>query len=225
MSSGVKNGFLRDIKEDWPAVVLIIASLAAGVLVYPHLPDLVPSHWNVHGQVDRYSSRVWGAFGLPLMAAGIYLLMVLVPGMDPKRESYARFRNAYRFLKLGLTVFFVWLYAIILANSLGYSVPVDRAVTVAVGLLFVLIGNFMGQFRHNYFVGIKTPWTLASEEVWQKTHRFGARIWVAAGLVVAVAGLSLGGAWLFSVVMAAVAVAVVVLIIYAYVIFKKTKKV
>ncbi|MCL6610023.1 MAG: DUF1648 domain-containing protein [Peptococcaceae bacterium] len=132
-----KNGLIDDIKADWLAVSLTAASIIAGIFVYPHLPETVPSHWNIHGQVDKYSSRTWGAFGLPLMTAGIYLIMVLAPRIDPRRENYARFRGAYRFLKLGLVVFFIWLYAVILANSLGYPMPVDRAVITALGILFM----------------------------------------------------------------------------------------
>lgn len=215
-----KTGFMAEIKKDWLAVSLILASLITGVLVYPHLPDLVPSHWNVQGQVDSYSSKIWGAFGLPLMAAGIYLLMVLVPRIDPRRENYARFRGAYRFLKLALAVFLVLLYVIILMNAMGYRVSVDRAVVTAVGLLFMVLGNFMGQLRHNYFVGIKTPWTLASEEAWQKTHRFAARLWVGAGLVTALSGLLLGGQKGLVIIVAALGTAAIVPVIYSYLLFK-----
>lgn len=220
-----RTGFLYDIKKDWLAVSLIIASVIAGVLVYPYLPDMVPSHWNVQGQVDRYSSRFWGAFGIPLMAAGIYLLMILVPRIDPRRESYARFRGAYWFLKLGLAAFSVWMYVVILMNSMGCPMPVDRAVGTAVGLLIMVVGNFMGQFRHNYFVGIKTPWTLASEEVWQKTHRFASRIWVGSGLATALAGVFLGGPAAFLITMAAIGVAVLVPVVYAYFLYRRTQKI
>ncbi|MCL6476916.1 MAG: SdpI family protein [Peptococcaceae bacterium] len=214
---------MAEVRRDWLAVLLIITSLITGVLVYPHLPDLVPSHWNVQGQVDRYSSRLWGAFGLPLMTAGIYLLMVLVPRIDPRRENYARFRGAYRLFKLALTAFFVWVYAIILTNAMGRGIPVDRAVVTAMGLLFMVMGNYMGQLRYNYFVGIKTPWTLASEEVWQKTHRFSARLWVVSGLAVAISGLLLGGQKALVIIVAALGAAVVVPLVHSYVLFRKTR--
>lgn len=169
----------------------------------------------------NFYSRFWGAFGIPLMAAGMYILMLLIPRVDPKRENYSRFRGAYFSIKLGLTAFFTLLYVIILANSLGYPVPVDRAVVTLVGLLFTVIGNFMGQLKHNYFVGIKTPWTLASEEVWNKTHRFGSRVWVASGLATALTGLTVGGQKGFVVVVAAIAAAVVVPVAYAYFLYRR----
>lgn len=217
-----KKGIIAGIKRDWPAVALILASLVTGVLVYPHLPEMVPSHWNVRGEVDGYSSKFWGAFGLPLMNAGIYLLMVLAPGFDPRRENYVRFQRAYWYMKLSLVVFFTWLYAVILANSTGYSIPVDKSVITAVGVLFIIIGNFMGQLRHNYFVGIKIPWTLASEEVWRKTHRFASWLWVLSGLVMVFAGLLLGGRRGLVVVIAAVGGAVFVPALYAYLLYRRT---
>ena len=216
------KGIAEEIKRDWLALVLIAVSLLVAFLIYPHLPERVPSHWNVKGQVDSYSSKSWGAFGLPLMTAGIYFLMVIVPRIDPKKGNYDRFKGAYRLIKLAFVLFFIALYAVVLMNAMGFPVPVDRMVIIAMGLLFMVIGNFMGQFRHNYFIGIKTPWTLASEDVWQKTHRFGARIWVGSGLVMAITGLFFGGQRGFLLVMASIAVAALVPVIYAYLLYKKT---
>jgi len=217
----IKTNIWQEIKGDWITLLLVLASLAAGVAAYPQLPDLVPSHWNIKGQVDGYSSRFWGAFGIPLMLAGIYLLMLLMPRIDPKRANYSRFGGAYRTLKLAIALFFVWLYGTVLASAMGFRLPVDKMVITAVGILFMVIGNFMGQFRHNYFVGIRTPWTLANEEVWQKTHRLAARIWVAAGLAMAAAGLALGGQRGLVVIILAIVAAALVPIVYAYALHRK----
>ncbi|MFZ5647992.1 MAG: SdpI family protein [Bacillota bacterium] len=215
------SDFIQDIKSDWPAVALIIMCFIAGALVYPHLPEQVPSHWNIHGQVDNYSSRFWGAFALPLLTAGLYLMMVFVPRIDPRRENYAKFRGAYRCIKLGITFFMLLLYSVILTNSLGYGVPVDRFVITGIGLLFMLIGNIMGQIKHNYFVGVKTPWTFASEEVWRRTHRLSARIWVLSGLVTVITGLFLGGGKGVLVFSAAIGSAVIIPVVYSYIVFKR----
>ncbi len=216
-----KNGFMHQLRKDWMAVALIAASFAAGAMVYPHLPDMVPSHWNIKGQVDGYSSKFWGGFGIPLLMAGIYLLMTVLPKLDPRRENYSRFRGAYSLMKLLFAAFFAWLYAVILFNSLGLQFPVDRAVIPAVGLLFMVIGNVMGQFRHNYFVGIKTPWTLASQEVWQKTHRLGSRVWVVSGMAMAISGFILGGQKGFPVFAAALGASIIVPVVYSWILYKK----
>jgi len=149
--------------------------------------------------------------------------MVLVPRIDPRKDNYVRFKGAYRYIKLGLTAFMVLLHTVIVLSSLGHQIPVDRFVITGIGFLFMLIGNFMGQFRHNYFVGIKTPWTLASEEVWQKTHRMASRIWFGSGLVTVLTGLFSGGTLGFIIFSSVMAVAVIIPLVYSYIIFKQIK--
>jgi uncharacterized membrane protein len=214
------RGSLSGLAADWPALLLILGGLAAGVLLYSHLPDRVPSHWNIRGEVDAYSSRFWGAFGIPLMNAGIYVLMSALPSIDPRRQNYAKFAGTYRQFKLLMAVFFTGLYSLVIANSLGYRVPVDRVVPFGISLLFLVIGNFMGQIRHNYFVGIKTPWTLANEEVWRKTHRLGGFVWVASG-VAGMVGALVGGTVGLVLLITAFSAAVVLPVVYSYIEFKR----
>lgn len=222
-SSGFGN-LLKEVKHDWPSILLIVTALAAGIVFYPDLPDQMPAHWNIKGEVDRYTSKFWGTFGIPLTSAFIYVLMLIVPYFDPKRQNYIRFMGSYRVLKFVMTGVFSVLYAVVLLNSMGYGVPVDRVVIIALGLMFMVIGNVMGRFRHNYFVGIKTPWTLASEEVWQKTHRFSARIWVFTGLVIVLVGAVIGGERGYIVFFGAIGLAVLVPFVYSYLIFRKEKR-
>lgn len=215
------KGIIEEFRNDWMIIMLIVGSLAAGAAIYPHLPDQIPSHWNIHGQADQYSSRLWGALGLPLLSAGIYIMMVVLPAIDPRRENYSRFRGAYRSIKSVLVIFFVGLWVMVMVSSLGYSIPVDRFVIVGVGLLFMVLGNFMGQLRPNYFMGIRTPWTLASEEVWRRTHRLSSRVWVASGSLMALAGLTLGGEKGIMFIGAAIAAALIIPVVYSYIIFKR----
>lgn len=214
---------LREMRLDWIIILLLMAEFIAGFILYPHLPERVPSHWNIHGQVDRYSSNFWGAFGLPLLTLGMYVMMLVLPQLDPKRGNYLRFAGAYRILKLILALFFAVLYAVVILAALGYAVPVDRFVITGIGILFMVIGNFMGQFRHNYFVGIKTPWTLASETVWQKTHRLGSKLWVLAGLLVVMIGLTIGGEKGFLLFFAILGLAAVVPMVYSYLLYNRIK--
>ncbi|MGB9825797.1 MAG: DUF1648 domain-containing protein, partial [Desulfofundulus sp.] len=93
------------VARDWPALVLLLLMFAAGAVTYPHLPAQVPAHWNLRGEVDSYFSRFWGAFALPLLAAGIYLGMLFSPCLDPKRNNYLRFLEAYRAVRIGLVLF------------------------------------------------------------------------------------------------------------------------
>lgn len=212
----------RTLRHDWPLWILMAGLLITAVWVYPHLPEKVPSHWNIHGEVDAYSSRFFGAFFAPLLTMGIYFLMLLVPYVDPKRDNYQRFTSAYTFLRWSLVAFFSVIYGATILVALDYPINVGLIVKAMVSILFLVIGNFMGQFRHNYFVGIRTPWTLANEEVWQRTHRFGSKIWVAGALVCLSMSL-IDSAWGAVVFFTAVMVMTIIPIVYSYIIFVKLR--
>ena len=211
------------VKQDWPLWIFMAGFLAAGFILYPMLPEQVPSHWNVKGEVDRYSSRAFGAFFAPLLTVGIYLLMLVTPILDPRRANYTRFIGAYRFLRWGLVLFMGGLYVVTILVALGYELDVSLIVKAGVAVLFIIIGNFMGQFRHNYFVGIKTPWTLASEEVWQKTHRMAGKIWVVIGfLQLALAFVQ--ASWSAALYVSLIAIMVIVPLVYSYLAYQELPK-
>lgn len=211
------------VKSDWPLWILMAGLLLSAVLIYPYLPEQVPGHWNIHGQVDAWYPRSFGTFLAPLLTIVIYLLMLFLPILDPRRDNYQRFSSAYTFLRWSLVIFFMLLYAATVLSALGYSVNIALMVKALVAVLFIIIGNFMGQFRHNYFVGIKTPWTLANEEVWQRTHRMGGRLWVAGGFVCLAMALFQAN-WSAYIFFASIMVIAIVPIIYSYIIFAQTVK-
>lgn len=209
------------LKADWLLWVVMLAAVAAGAILYPRLPEQVPSHWNFQGQVDGYSSRAFGAFFFPLLTIGVYILLVVAPKIDPRQENYARFAGAYRLLRWGFVLLFTALWVVTILAALSYPVNVGLIVKAGVGLLLVVIGNVMGQMRHNYFVGIRTPWTLANEEVWRKTHRLGARMFVVCGLICLVLSpvTALWGAYFY---FASIMCAAVVPIVFSYFAFHQT---
>ncbi|WP_066640280.1 SdpI family protein [Desulfolucanica intricata] len=213
-------GLIETLRTDWPAIIIIFAGFVAAFFVYPHMPEQVPSHWNLQGEVDDYASRFWGTFGPPLLTVGIYVMMVFLPLIDPRRQNYMKFTRAYQVFKIVLVLFLTGLYVITILYSLGYKVSINRLVPLGVSMLFIVIGNYFGQIRHNYFVGIKTPWTLASEEVWLKTHRFGAKVWVTAGFL-GIVGSLISGKWGLIIMLAALAAAIILPTIYSFIIFKR----
>jgi len=212
----------KTVRRDWPIWILMAGILITAVWVYPHLPDKVPSHWNIHGQVDAYSSRAFGAFFEPLIVIGLYFLMLLMPLIDPKRDNYQRFSSAYTLLRWSLVILFSVLYVTTTLVALGYPVNVGLIVKAIISILFIIIGNFMGQFRHNYFVGIRTPWTLANEEVWQRTHRLGSKIWVIGGLV-CLAMSVVNSSWGAIIFFVSLMCMTIIPIVYSYLIFAKLK--
>ena len=169
------------LRNDRVILLIIAAMFVAGAWAYPQLPARVPSHWNIRGQVDGYSGPQWGAFGLPAMSLAMYFGMVFMPLIDPRRENYPRFGGAYKFIRWLLIWFFALLHGIILAAGLGYAPKTGALVQASMALMFILLGNVMGQVKQNWFVGIRTPWTLADDDVWRKTHRVSAWVWTAAG--------------------------------------------
>ncbi|WP_211321996.1 SdpI family protein [Brockia lithotrophica] len=163
--------------------LVLVGMLVAAFSLYPQLPERVPVHWNLEGEVDRYGSRLEAAFEIPLLTLGLYLLMLVTPLIDPNRRNYGRFLGAYRVIRWSFVFFMVVVYGIVMTSALGHAVDVGRWVEVVLSLIFVVTGNVMGQIKPNYFVGIRTPWTLADEEVWRRTHRLAARVWVFGGLI------------------------------------------
>jgi uncharacterized membrane protein len=167
----------------WLGGILILVMLAVSLAAYPYLPEQVPLHWNFRGEPDRWGSPLVGAFVMPLSAIGVWLLLLGLPRIDPRRANYARFGETYwRVVNLSM-LFFVFLHGIALAASLGWNVAMDRVIWLAVGLFFVALGNVLPRVRSNWWMGIRTPWTLDSERVWRETHRVGGWTFVVGGLI------------------------------------------
>jgi len=168
---------LNFIKKDWFIIAILALTFMVSLYFYPRLPNRVPSHWNIKGQIDGYSGRFFGAFGISLMNLAFYFLFIFLPYLDPKKANYAKFPSAYKLIRYSFHLLFAGIQATVLLVALGYHINVGLVIGLGTSLLFVVIGNVMGKFKHNYFVGIKTPWTLANEEVWLKLtewlHHYG----------------------------------------------------
>jgi uncharacterized membrane protein len=189
---------------------------------YAHFPERVPTHWNFRGEVDGWSSRTVGAFMIPAMLAGMYFLFLGIPYLDPKRERYAEFRKVYHIFKAAIIFILAGIYYIASLNALGYKLPVENWTPIAIGLLFIALGNYFGKIKPNWFMGIRTPWTLSSEEVWNKTHRFGGKMFIFSGLLMMLMPWW-PEKWQIGVFIVLMIVAVVLPIVYSYVLFAKER--
>lgn len=208
------------LKQDWYLLLIVAAGFLLGVFFYPRLPARVPDHWNSAGQINGYGSRFSGAFFLPFMALGIYLLLCVLPLMDPHAKNYKKFRGSYQMIKCLLATALLIMQTCTLLTAMGVKISINIVSGIVVSVVFILIGNIMGRFRHNYFVGIKTPWTLANDEVWRKTHRFAAPVWVLGGL--ATLALTLFNDRLMGIgILLAVAVMTILPAVYSYLIFQR----
>lgn len=218
----MKN-ILKSIKKDWLILAIVVLTFVLSLYFYPSLPDRVPSHWNAKGQIDGYSGKFFGGFGIPLINLGLYFLFIILPYLDPKKANYAKFPSAYKAIRYTVHIFFACLQGVILMVSLGHPVNVGMFAYLGASLLFVMIGNVMGKFKHNYFVGIKTPWTLSNEEVWVKTHRMAGPLWVVGGILSAIFAIIGDGIMIIPFIII-VSVIAIVPIIYSYIIFSKLNK-
>ncbi|MDS1030148.1 SdpI family protein [Bacillota bacterium LX-D] len=211
---------MSSFRKDWLIMLILAIIFIVGVLVYPLLPARVPMHWNATGQVDGYGSRFWGAFGLPLTALALYLLFIFLPRLDPKKENHQKFSNVYGLLKLIIILFLTIMYLAQIGFAIGYPINIGFITKFCVGLIFAVVGNYFGKLRFNYFVGIRTPWTLANEQVWTKTHRMAGPLWVGAGGVFIFSAF-FNAAWTFWLSIGALMLAVVIPFIFSYLLFTK----
>jgi len=200
------------------SLALVVLSFGLTAAMYSRLPELVPVHWNARGEVNGFFPKPWGPFLLPLAMVGVYLLLLAVPRISPRGYRVERFQRVFEITRAAILAFLFLVNVLVLLAGIGAPVPVHRAVYVATGLLFVFLGNFMGKFTKNFFVGIRTPWTLASDEVWLKTHRLSGKVFVLAGTGVVASGLLGGGpVWL----LVAIAAACGIPVAYSYVLYRR----
>lgn len=208
------------LKKDWAVIIVIILGFALGAYFYKSLPDRVPIHWNLRGEANGYGNKLFGAFGLPLINLGMYLLFLILPYIDPKGKNYDGFKSTYQYLKYLLVIFLFGfeIIALLMAKNITTNKPI--LIQIMISLLFILIGIVMGRLKNNYFVGIKTPWTLANDEVWRKTHRMAGPLWVIGGILnILVAFIDINFTEISFIII--IIIIAVVPMIYSYIIYKK----
>jgi len=203
----------------WP-VLFIAVAVAASVWSYPELPAQVAVHWNAYGQPDGYESRLFAAAFIPCIMVGVTALFAVLPKIDPRRENYASFNFGFRTVLMATLALLLVVHLLVLAAGLGYEIDTSYVFPLVVGALFVVCGNVMPTFRHNYFVGIRTPWTLASEDVWRKTHRVGGKLFFVSGLLMIASSL-LPNAFRFPAMIALIFVTAFSTFILSYLYYRK----
>jgi uncharacterized membrane protein len=200
--------------------VLIAATVLAGVVLYPRLPDPMASHWNFQDEVDGHMTRFWGVFMMPIITAAIVGLFLVIPSIDPLRANISRFRPTFNAFILLMVLFLGYIWKLSILWNLGYrSFRMSTAIMPAMGLLFIFIAHLLRMSKRNWFIGIRTPWTLSSDAVWDATHRLGSVLFLVAGILALLGSLFGKYAYLFTLV--PVITVTVVLVIYSYVVFQR----
>ena len=208
------------MRSRWFGLIVAVVAVGMSIWAFPQLPPRVATHWNLNGAPDGFSSRFWALAIIPLMLLIMTGLFNVLPKVDPRRGNYAKFVSSYWLIANAVIVFLLVAHALIIAAGLGYSVKIDRLFPLGVGLLFIFLGNYLTRVEPNWFVGIRTPWTLSSDTVWRKTHRTGGGLMVIGGLVLAVSVFLPRPAFLVLFVVTAVLVGVIP-IAQSYVLWKR----
>ena len=211
------------IKSELFSLIIVAISIIASFYFYAHFPATVVTHWGFNGKPNGWSGRGFAAFFLPVLLIGIYLLFLFLPQLDPKKERYAEFAKVYGIFKNFILFFLLAIYFIASLNNINYNLDVNIWVPAGVGLLFIIMGNYLGKLKPIWFVGIRTPWTLSSETVWNKTHRFGGKIFILGGLLMIVAGLA-PLAWRLPLFIADIIILIFGTVIYSYIVYLQEKK-
>jgi len=173
----------------WIASILVVLAMTGATLwLYPGLPDRIPTHWNLRGEIDGYGSKST-VFLLPAIMAVLLVFFRALPWLSPKQFEVETFEPTYLFIVLSVTCLFAYLHAMMLWVVVNPPLRMDRALFGGICFFFMLLGNVMGKVRRNFWIGIRTPWTLADERVWDATHRLGGRVMVGGGLLALAASM------------------------------------
>lgn len=201
--------------------IVILLPILIGLILWNKLPDQVPTHWNSAGEVDGWSSKVFAVFGLPIVLFAVHWMCILVTSVDPKKQNIEG--------KVLWIVFWICPIISLLVGMLSYGAAlgvefkVDKIMLAIMGIMFIVIGNYLPKCKQSYTVGIKLPWTLNDEENWNRTHRMGGKLWVISGIILLLSML-LPTSAMAIVVLAVIGVSVLVPSVYSYLLFREKEK-
>ncbi|WP_247235673.1 SdpI family protein [Telluribacter sp. SYSU D00476] len=209
--------FIKKESIIWIALLIPILYM---ILVWDRLPEQLPIHYTIQGEVDQYGPT----WIMPLLHVGLYLLLLLLPRLDPRRDNFAIFGSTWYKLRLAIMVFLGYTTSVIITSSIGYEINVMKWILVGVFLLFIIFGNYLSTVRPNWTVGIRLPWTLENEKVWRKTHAFAGRLWFWTGVVAILIIIVLPTTVALPLLFTALMLIVIIPMVYAYLIYKAEKR-
>ncbi|WP_248549638.1 SdpI family protein [Paenibacillus odorifer] len=216
---------MKDFKWRWQDTLIVIlglATLAYALINYSKLPQELPAQFGITGKVNRYWDKNIAIFVFGILGIVLPLIMQFTRSIDPKRDNYKKFENAYAMSRLTIGMLFNLMLVLSIAYSLGKDINVGKIAIGAVGIMFIALGNYMPQVKDNYLFGVRTAWTLANPEVWRKTHRLSGIMWMIGGLLI-FAGAFLSGALSQLLIITALVLAIIVPILYSWMISRPLK--
>ena len=213
----------KDLKKELPIIGFVLLPFIYLSYLWNSLPEKVPMHWNYKGEIDDWGTK-YSLLGLIfLLPVFTYVLMLAIPKIDPKKRIELMGGKYYQ-IKFVLVVFMSVLALFIIHSSKSQTLSSPSIVFVLIGLLFMALGSYFKVIKQNYFLGIKTPWTLESEEVWKLTHILAGKLWIVGGLLIVIFSLVIPEDINFYLFIIITAIITIVPIVYSYLIFRKLKK-
>jgi len=212
-----------NFKSELFSWIILFAVIILSVWAYPQLPERVSSHWNLQGEVDGWSSRKFHSLFFPILTIVMYFGLLLMPLLDPKKERYQEFIKTYNLIRHALLFVMGAIFFAATFFNLGYNINIGAIVGALVGALMIFLGNYFGKIKRNWFIGIRTPWTLSSENVWNKTHRFGGRLFMLWGLGMMCAPWLKGNLALI-IIFSGLIFIILFIYVYSYLLFKQEKR-
>lgn len=200
-------------------ILILCLSILISILFYKYLPDSMASHWNGAGVVDGYSSRLFNVLFFPLLGIFLFILFIYIPKIDPKWKSIKLFEGKFNLFIYSMLLFMVILQLEVYLWNIGIEIPMGVFMPILMGGLFIVVSVLIKNAKQNYTIGIRTPWTLHSERVWDKTHALGAKLFLGSGILsICSAIIPKYSIWI---VIGSVMLSALYLFIYSYIEFKK----
>lgn len=205
-------------------LLMVIAATIVGVVLWNRLPDPMASHWGSNDQVNGYMPKFWGVFLLPLITLGMLGLFLIIPSIDPLKANIAQFRDVFNLFITLIVAFMLYIYFLSLRWNLGYTdFGMSKAMLPAMGILFFFVGYMLRKAKRNFFIGIRTPWTLSSDRVWDETHRIGSVLFMISGAL-AFLGSFFGGTTAFWFLFVPLIGSTLITLVYSYVLYQREIK-
>jgi len=206
------------------SIALIAIAIIAGAALWNQLPDQMASHWNANDQVNGTMPKFWGVFMMPLITLGMLALFLVVPNIDPLKANIAQFRETFNIFIILIIAFMLYVHGLTLAWSLGFTnFKMSAALLPFMGILFIGIGFMLRKAKRNFFIGIRTPWTLSSDNVWDKTHQLGSILFMVSGALAIIGGM-FGGMTAFWFMFTPLIGSTLFLVIYSYIVYRDETK-
>ena len=176
-----------DLQKELPLIILTLLPLFYLAFIWNTLPEKVPLHWNGAGEVDRWGAKNELWWVMLILTVPTYLIFTIIPSIDPK-QKIQEMGGKFHQIKFA-TITFLAVLGLFILNSVKNQTLNSNVILTLVGLLFATLGNFFQSIKPNYFLGIRTPWTLENEQVWKDTHKLAGLLWVAGGLSIVIFSL------------------------------------